>query len=234
MFDVWYGLKLDTSMSFHATELKRWCLIPFLLGSAALSAFSQAPAPAAGITFISPEAITTTFVNPPALGGSNTSSGSEEDTKWLKIEFHYSVTPEKGDYLDSVEFKIWIEGRDLLSPNAPGENGVAVGLTGSVTYVNILKGKDAYGVFYVHPSTLGRYSSKEGATDFERKFNVHIQALVDGKDIDDADKNKEDDPTWFQKLTAIPGLVYRQNQCPFFISDPNRYPAIKLPPPTAE
>jgi len=217
-------------MSFLATELKRRCLIPFLLGIASIPAFSQTPAPAAGITFATPEAITTTFVDPPSLGGSNSSSGSSEDTKWLKVEFQYSVTPDKGDYLDSVEFKIWIEGIDMVAvnPTPPGTQGVAVGLTGSVTYVNVYKGKDVYGVFYVSPSTLGRYSAK-GYTDFERKFDVHIQALVDGKDIDDADKNKEDDPKWFEKLTPVPGLVYRQNQCPFIISDPNHYPAIKLP-----
>jgi hypothetical protein len=214
-------------MSFHATELKQWCLIPFLLGSASISAFSQAPASAAGVTFASPEAITATFVDPPSMG--NTSSSPSGDNKWLKVEFRYGVTPGKGDYLDSVEFKVWIEGRDLYAPNAPSDEGLAVGLTGSVTYVNIAKGKDVYGVFYVHPSTMARYSSKQGYTDYERKFNVHIQALVDGKDIDDADKNKEDDPTWFQKLTPISGFVYRQNQCPFLLNDSNRYPAIKLP-----
>jgi hypothetical protein len=213
-------------MSFHATKLKQRFLIPFLLVSASIPAFSQAPVP--GITLTSPEAITTTFVDPPMLAGN---SGSGGDSKWLKIEFRYSITPTKGDYLDSVEFKVWVEGRDLLAPNAPGDEGIAVGLTGSVTYINlsVAKSKDGYGVFYIHPSTLARYSSKGGYTDFERKFNVHIQALVDGKDIDDADKNKEDDPAWFQKLTAVSGLVYRQDQSPFLLSDLGRYPAIKLP-----
>jgi len=217
-------------MSFLATELKRRCLIPFLLGIASLPVFSQAPpaAPAAGITFSSPGAITVTFVEAPSLGGSGGSSGSGGDTKWLKIEFRYSVTPDKGDFLDSVEFKIWIEGRDLFAANAPGNDGLAVGLTGSVTYVNVAKTKDGYGVFYVHPSTLARYSTKGGSTDFDRKFDVHVQALVDGKDVDDTDKNKEEDPTWFQKLTPVTGLVYRQNQSPFMLADQNRYPAIKL------
>jgi hypothetical protein len=217
-------------MSFHATKLKQRFLIPFLLGIASISAFPQASAPVPGVTFASPGAITATFVDPPLLGN-NTSSGSGGDTKWLKIEFRYSVTPTKGDYLDNVEFKIWIEGRDLLASNAPGDEGVGVSLTGSVTYINInaTKNKDAYGVFYMHPSTLARYSTKRGYNDFEQKFNIHVQALVDGKDIDDADKNKEEEPTWYLKLTAVSGLVYRQDQSPFLLSDLNKYPAIKLP-----
>ncbi len=65
----------------------------------------------------------------------------------------------KTPFLDSVEFKIWIEGIDLQSKLAPVPGkGVAVALTGDVTYVNIPAGKDIYGCFYVHPDTLVRYS----------------------------------------------------------------------------
>lgn len=216
-------------MSFHATKLKQRFLILLLLGITSFQAWSQvADSP---LVFASPGGITTSFIEAPALANNATGGGSSSDTKWLKIEFKYTVAPTKGDYLDSVQFKIWVEGLDLLAPNAPGNDGVAVALTGSVTYVNIPKGKDIYGVFYVHPSTLGRYS-KQGPTDFERKFNIHLDALIDGKVVDNIDKNKETDLTWYQKLTTtIPGLVYQQNQSPFLLSDPSKYPAIKLPPP---
>ena len=43
-------------------------------------------------------------------------------------------------------------------------------LTGSVTYINVAAGRDLYGVFYVHPSTLGRYSSDRGYEEYDRKF----------------------------------------------------------------
>ena len=131
--------------------------------------------------------------------------------------------------MDAVEFKVWIEGLDLLAPDAPVKGkGVAVGLTGSVTYVNIAAGKDIFGVFYVHPSTLGRYSSDRGQDDFDRKFNIHIEAYVGGAVMDAIDKNKEQDKNWFQSLRVIPDLVYRQDQSPFMLIDPDHYPAIKL------
>lgn len=220
-------------MSFHATTLKLRCLIPFLLGIAPISAFSQAAN--SPIAFANTDAVTVTLVDPPVSVGGSGGSGPGGDSgggkQWLKVEFHYSVTPpeDKGDYLDAVQFKVWIEGRDMLSPDAPGKDGLAIGLTGSVTYINLYRSRDAYGVFYVHPSTLGRYSTKSGVSDFTRKFNVHVQALVGGNDMDDINKNKENDPHWFETLKAIPNLVYRQNQSPFLTVDVSRYPAIKLP-----
>jgi hypothetical protein len=147
------------------------------------------------------------------------------------VEFHYGTTPLlKTNYVDAVEFKVWIEGRDMLDPDAQVKGkGVAVALTGTVTYVNIPAGKDIYGVVYVHPSSLGRYCERT-YTDFDRKFNIHIQALIGGAEMDHFDKNKEKDTNWYVPLKPVPDLVHRQDQCPFLLTDPDRYPAIKLPP----
>jgi len=234
-------------MSFHATELKRRCLIAFFLCVAVFPTFAQsategsdapaAPAASSGpvaatefpITFASPGGITTTLVAAPTLGPSSSSGGGGGgDNKWLKVEFHYSVTPSKGaEFVDSAEFKVWIEARDLYAPNAPGDEGIAVMLTGTVTYINIPKGKDAYGVFYVSPSTLARYSSKQGVSDFERKFNVHVEVSIGGKMVDVLDKNKDTDKWWLAP-PSVSGLVYRQDQSPFLLTDGGRYPMIKL------
>ena len=138
--------------------------------------------------------------------------------------------PAVGNFQDEVQFKIWIEGLDPLAPNPaqPNGKGVAIALTGEVTYVNIPAGKDCYGVFYVHPSTLARYSGDRGYEDYDRKFNVHVEAYVAGAKMDYIDKRKEQDPNWYQQLKAVPNLVYRQDQCPFLLDSPDRYPAIKL------
>jgi hypothetical protein len=226
MFDLWWDLKLHTSMSFHATKLKQRFLIPFLLVGASIPAFSQAAD--SPIVFNSTDGIKTTLVDLPSFLGSTSGGNEGTPKKWLKIEFKYAATPAKGDYVDAVQFKVWVEGRDLMAPNAPGDEGVAVVLTGSVTYVNIPKDKDTYGVFYVHPCTMGRYSTKQGYTDFERKFNVHLDAIIDGKVVDNIDKNKETDLAWYQKFPALSGFVYRQDQCPFLLTEFGRYPPIKL------
>jgi hypothetical protein len=235
MFDLRRGLKLHTSMSFRATALRRSYPVVFLLGLiAAPAAFGQAQN--SPIAFANQGAITTSFVATPNVGGT-AGPNSGDNNQWLKVEFHYGTTALvkappglTTAYMDAVEFKVWIEGLDLLAPDAPVKGkGVAVGFTGSVTYVNIPADKDLYGVFYVHPSTLGRYCSERGYEDFDRKFDIHLEAYLGGVLVDAIDKNKENDKNWFQSLRVIPNLVYRQNQCPFILADPDRYPAIKLP-----
>ena len=217
-------------MSFHVTTLRRLFLFGLLVGL--ISNPVKAQAPNSPIIFANQDAIVTSFVTAANLGGTSSSSSSDANTQWLKVEIHYSVTPATGDFLDSVEFKIWIEGRDLLDTSSTNpDEGTAIGLTGDVTYVNVPKGKDDYGVFYVHPDTLTRYSTARGYTDFDRQFDIHVQVFVGGALMDEIDKNqgKETDPKWFQALKPIAGLVYRQNQSPFILADSSRYPAIKLP-----
>jgi hypothetical protein len=226
--------------------LKRSCPVLFLLGFAAFqSARGQAtnspsapPAWESLVAFVNRDAIVTSFVAAPNLGGTDTSGSSSSNTpgQWLKVEFHYGVTPtaDMGNFLDEVQFKVIIEGLDPLAPNknAPDGKGVAVGFTGSVTYVNVPAGRDVYGCFYVHPSTIARYSGDLGAEDYDRKFNIHLEAWVNGVQMDYFDKNKgELDPNWYKALKPIPNLVFRQDQCPFIVSEPDHYPMIKLSTP---
>jgi hypothetical protein len=186
------------------------------------------------VAFVNEGAVTTSFVTAPNIASTDNGGGNTDASQWLKVEFHYGTTAlvtEK--YLDEVTFKVWIEGLDLLAKDAPVPGkGVAVVMTGSVTYVNVPAGKDLYGSFYVHPNTIGRYSSRD-AEDFDRKFNVHVEAYVGGALMDRIDKNKEKDPDWYKPLRVLPNLVYTQNLCPFIVSDTDRYPAIKLPAPAA-
>jgi len=179
------------------------------------------------VVFVNQNAITTSFVQATNFTGTDRTASNG----WFKVEFHYGVTPAIGDYLPEVQFKVWIEGRDMFDPKGDPGKGVTVMLTGSVTYVNVLKGKDVYGVVYVHPSTIGRYSGAGGFSDFDRKFNIHVEADVDGKPVDTFDKNKEQDPNWYAdpNFKTVSGLLFLQNQSPFITTDPDRYPELKLP-----
>jgi hypothetical protein len=237
-------------MSFRPKVLKRSFGVLFLaLAAVSTAAYAQAiKAPIAALTqarvgqdeaaptalrvinFANEEAITTSFVQAPAVN-STTNSGGSDVGNWLKLEFHYSVNPtdpHKYPWVDSAEFKVWIEGRDLYAANAPGAEGVAICLTGSVTYINLAQSRDCYGVFYVHPSTLARYCGTGSYEDFDRKYNAHIEAYVGGKLVDYYDKRKDADKWWTQPA-AVPNLVYQQDQSPFLLTDVTHYPMIKLP-----
>ena len=221
-------MKLEPFMQFHATELKRCLLLGlFLVGMTAPRLWAQAAD--SPIVFQGPSAITTTLVDCPTAGQQ---SGSRSDNdQWLKIEWRYQVTPKgPSPYVDTVEFRVWAEGRDLYAPEATSAEGIPVILTGTVTYINLTQNHEAYGVVYIHPSTMARYSSKSGASDFSSKFNVHVEAYVGGAKMDLFDKDKPQDPTWYQQGKAIPGLLLRQDQCAFMLSDPMRYPQIKPQP----
>jgi hypothetical protein len=216
--------------------LRRCYPVLFLLALiAAQPAFGQAKD--SPVAFVNQEPITTLFISTPTVGGIGGMSGVGANNNWLKVEFHFITTAAlKTPYLDAVEFKVWIEGLDLSAKNAPiPGKGAAVALTGSVNYVNVPAGKDIYGVFYVHPATLGRYSGDRGYEDFDRKFNIHVEAYVGGALMDAIDKKKDPaGPDWYKALTVVPNLVYRQDQCPFMMYDPDRYPAIKLPAAAAQ
>lgn len=219
-------MKLESAMRFHLTTLKR-SLLGIILAGCSLS-HSWGQAANSPIVFQGPGAITATLVEAPNAGRIE-GSGNSDNAQWLKVEFHYSVAPTTGvPFVDSAEFRIWIEGRDLYDPKATTAQGTAVALTGKVTYVNLAAARDAYGVFFVSPSALARYSTKDGTSDFTEKFNIHVEAYVGGAKVDYFDKIKEQDADWFSKLQAVPDMVFRQDQCVFIVNDAARYPQIKL------
>ncbi len=216
-------------MSFRATILRRRHLLVCLLGLiAAPAAFGQLKT--SPVAFANQEAVTTSFVQAPNLAGTAGAAGTGTN-QWLKVELHFGTTTALATpFLDAVDLKVWIEGLDPSGKNSQGTAGVAVALTGTVTYINVAAGRDIYGVFYVHPSTLARFSGDGGYQNYDRKYDIHAQLLVGGAVVDEINKNKESDPLgWYKPLTVVPNLVYRQDQTPFIIADPDRYPAIKLP-----
>ncbi len=216
-------------MAFPATAFKRLFLALLVVGATVTRVCGQAAD--SPIKFLGPDAITTTMVDPPIVSGGGGSTSPTGNPQWLKIEFHYAIDP-KGPipFVDAVQFNITMEARDLYAANAPGADGVAVGLTGTATYINVAPTRDGYGVFYVHPSVLARYGSKRGPDDFANKFNVHIEAMVAGKLADYFDKRP--DPmgvNWYKSLVPVSGMIYRQDQCLFMMVDPGRYPQLKPP-----
>ena len=223
---------LVTGVGF-VTAAAQMAMPPVAALAAARIGQDYAQSQARVIQFFNEESVTSTFVSAPAVG--STSGGSStEGTNWLKVEWHYGVNPpdpKKNPWIDSVQFKVWVEARDLYSSTVPpgSQDGVAMCLTGAVTYLNLTTARDAYGVVYVHPSTLARYCGSGSTEDFDRKFNVRVEAYVGGKLVDYQSKNPHDKsgPDWNKGLASVPNLVLRQDQTPFLMADTIRYPMLK-------
>ena len=232
MFDLRMVGKLERNMAFHPTMFKRLLVVSLLAGVALTRSFGQAAD--SPIKFLGPEAIVVTMVDPPTVGSSSTARG--EAGQWLKIDYKFQITPKaQSAFVDSVTFSITVEGRDLYATDAPTADGVPIGLTGNATYINLAASKEAHGVFYIHPSTMARYSTKSGIRDFTSRFNIHIDAMVEGKLADYFDlKTDPSGPDWYKPSTGtgaglrpVPNLVYRQDQCCFIVNDPSQYPELK-------
>jgi len=230
MFDLSTAGKLERTMAFHPTAFLRLAALILLASVMPIRSWGQATD--SPIKFLGPDAITTTLVDPPVVAGSSSSGG--DATQWLKIEFHYEVDP-KGTtpFVDAITFNISVEARDQYAKNPASPDSVTVNsvvLTGTETYINLAATHDGYGVFYIHPSTLARYASKSGTSDFAERFNVHLEAMVGGKLADYFDKRPDPSgPDWYKPLTPVPGLVLRQDQCCFIVVDTSRYPQLKPP-----
>jgi len=210
-------------------ELRRHHAIIFFLSILSVPAWSQTPPPDRPVLFNDQDGVSVSFVTAPSLSTSAQATPIS-GTQWLKVELHYSVTtkPKDPPFLSSVTFNVWIEGRDLYDPQGQAGQGIAVVLTGTATYVNVPSGKDNYAALYVSPNALTRYSTDTGITDFDRKFNIHAEATINGQLSDWYDRKKEDNPNWYKLPRVVDGLVYRANQCSFIVDSPDRYPTLSL------
>ena len=86
-------------------------------------------------------------------------------------------------------------------------------LTGEVTHVNILAGKELHSVMYVPPRALAHILGNRALTANSLQ-NVAVQLLLKGEVRDELSLVRLR-PQWFSALPAIPGFVLNKNQTPF-------------------
>lgn len=167
--------------------------------------------------------VETDTMKPEKVGASRGGGGGSRDSKWVIIEFSYTVTPDKDSknpFIDEVQFKANIEARDGAGDSRSTDPVI---LTGDVTYVCVPAGK-GFGSLYIPPDVAARYSLDR----YLSQFNVNIQAFVGGQMVDSKDKRREQKEDWFSGYKTVSGLVYNKMQSPFILNDTDRYPAIKL------
>lgn len=128
-------------------------------------------------------------------------SGAEQqrDThdRWLRVDVQFSALPEFTDEL-TFKYNILINGKLL---------------TGEVTHVNVLAGRDHFSVMYVPPhalaSILGNRPPNSNSVE-----NIAVQLLQKGEVKDELSLARAR-PQWFAALPALSGFVLNKNETPF-------------------
>ncbi len=117
--------------------------------------------------------------------------------RWLAVDVEFRALPE---FTDEVTFKYYI----LLDGKL---------LTGEVTHVNILAGKELHSVMYVPPRALAHIMGNRTLTANSVQ-NVAVQLLVKGEVKDELSLVRAR-PQWFSALPAMSGFVLNKNETPF-------------------
>jgi hypothetical protein len=129
---------------------------------------------------------------------------------WLRIETEFESSPE---WADDVQLKYYV----LL-----GRGDNARILVGDMTYINVARGSQHSSAMFVHPNTLQRY----GGGQVEA---VAVQLFYKGRLIDQSSYPPSDN-RWWERGTAISGLVLAPRDTPWSIFAFDRYESPKPAP----
>lgn len=126
--------------------------------------------------------------------------------KWLEFEVAYDTLPEEIDEL-TFRFTALVE-KKLL--------------TGEVTYINILKGRDHYAVMYISPKSIARLTGGRPLTGAGIE-NVWVEVSRQGQTLARESFKPGNPPN----VPQVAGLVLRKDETPFAPLFYDRYESIK-------
>jgi len=137
------------------------------------------------------------LVLPPDFNYTGAEKLRESHDRWLKVEVQFAAAPE---FTDEVIFKYYI----LIGGKI---------LTGEVTHVNVLAGRELYSCMYVPPHALA-YVLGNRPPNTTSVENVAVQVLQKGEVKDELSMARAR-PQWFTSLPALPGFVLNKSETPF-------------------
>lgn len=168
------------------------------------SVFAQNPPQEFRILKISRELITT-----PQFSYSGAEQLRDVHDRWLRVEVQFSAAP---NYTDELTFRYYI----------------AIGgkvLTGAVTYVHILAGRELYSVMYVPPHAL-TYFLQNRPPNTNSVENIAVQ-IVQKSEVKDELSLSRAQVDWYKRLPAFAGVLLNKNETPFAPLFWGRYEQIK-------
>lgn len=171
-----------------------------------ISAFAQA---ARGTEFQITK-VTKNLISPPqfVFTGANQYQANLRE-QWLEVEVTFQAAPEVTDDL-TLKYYIAINNKVL---------------TGEVTHVNVIAGRDRRSVMYVPPRALLRFNDNKPVTSNTIQ-NIAVQ-IVQGGTVKDELSLQKAPPQWYSSVPAIAGFVLNKNETPFSAIYWDRYEQIK-------
>ena len=177
------------------------CFVALL--TAVLTASAQVPVSPASIKLGKVEVSAPTTPEFQITGGQSKRSRLG---KWLEMEVGYDTEPEE---IDELTFKYTV----LLERKI---------LTGEVTYMNILKGKDHFAVMYISPKTIEKLTGGKPLTGASIE-NVWVEVSRQGQVLGRSSQK----PGAVPNLPQVAGMVLTKDKTPFAPLYFDRYEAIK-------
>lgn len=131
-----------------------------------------------------------------------------QSAQWLELQADFDSS---ADITDELTFKYYL----LFAGKC---------LTGEVTLVNILKGRDLHSVMYVSPKTIAQLLNGKAMTGADVQ-DVGVQILNKGQLV--SEKSWKGQGEWWQKMQQVSGLVINKNETPFAPLFWDSYEAVK-------
>lgn len=137
------------------------------------------------------------LITPPDYSYSGAEKLRESHDRWLKVEVRFAAAPE---FTDEVTFKYYL----LIGGKI---------LTGEVTHVNVLAGRELYSSMYVSPHALA-YVLGNRPPNTNSVENIAVQVVQKGEVKDELSLTQAR-PQWFTSIPPLTGFVLNKNETPF-------------------
>lgn len=137
------------------------------------------------------------LITAPQYAYSGAEQKREARERWLRVEAQFSAAP---DFTEELTFKYYI----LLGDKV---------LTGDVTHVNILAGREHYSSIYVPPHVIA-FVMQNRPVNSTSIGNIAVQLLQEGEVKDELSLNRAR-PQWYASLPALPGMILKKSETPF-------------------
>ena len=189
-----------------------FALLALLVGSVGAPAQMAAPAgvPAApgagGSDIIKIRKMTPVKEKTPVFRTAVASQASAKQPDWWHVVVEFETAP---DWIDELEFTYYAYIEDQSN------KGVPVMYRGTVTYVNVARGRHLSDMF-LHPNTIARMGLVK-----------QIAVVVKAKGAVVATESTAQRPNWWDGFPPVDGVLLNRSQTPFAFVDYDLYEAIK-------